>query len=82
MEVEELNKIFKILSDYYTFLGTVWYSFTLEHVVPSCSAKKKDVIGKKREYRVIIKKGNSYREVIKVILPNVKILGGNNKRML
>jgi hypothetical protein len=40
-------------------------------VVPGCSAYKKDVNLEKREYRVIIKKGNSYREVIKVILPNV-----------
>jgi hypothetical protein len=40
--IEELNKIFKILkSDYYTFLGTVF--FHSGHVVPSCSAYKKDV---------------------------------------
>tara|TARA_R110002126_G_scaffold196430_1_gene344378 strand:- start:712 stop:1197 length:486 start_codon:yes stop_codon:yes gene_type:complete len=32
--------------------------------------QKKDVYLDKREYRVTIKKGNSYREVIKVILPN------------
>jgi hypothetical protein len=51
MEVEELNKIFKILkSDYYTFLGTVWF-FHSEHVVPGCSAYKKDVNLKKRVSR-------------------------------
>jgi site-specific recombinase XerC len=73
MEVEELNKIFKILkSDYYTFFR---YGMIFFHSGARSSelfrVQKKDVNLEKREYRVIIKKGNSYREVIKVILPNV-----------
>jgi hypothetical protein len=71
MEVEELNKIFKILkSEYYFFRYGIFFhsgarSSELFRVQKGCKSRKK------REYRVIIKKGNSYREVIKVILPNV-----------
>ncbi|MDI6034604.1 tyrosine-type recombinase/integrase [Flavobacterium sp. LB2P84] len=72
LEVDELNKIFKILKqDNYTFFR---YGMIFFHSGARSSelfrVQKKDVYLDKREYRVTIKKGNSYREVIKVILPN------------
>lgn len=72
MEVDELNKIFKILKhDHYTFFR---YGMIFFHSGARSSelfrVQKKHVNLEKREYRVTINKGNSYREVIKVILPN------------
>jgi site-specific recombinase XerC len=72
LEVDELNKIFTILKqDNYTFFR---YGMIFFHSGARSSelfrVQKKDVYLDKREYRVTIKKGNSYREVIKVILPN------------
>lgn len=72
LEVDELNKIFKILKqDNYRFFR---YGMIFFHSGARSSelfrVQKKDVYLDKREYRVTIKKGNSYREVIKVILPN------------
>lgn len=72
LKVDELNKIFKILKqDNYTFFR---YGMIFFHSGARSSelfrVQKKDVYLDKREYRVTIKKGNSHREVIKVILPN------------
>lgn len=72
LEIDELNKIFKILKqENYTFFR---YGMIFFHSGARSSelfrVQKKDVYLDKREYRVTIKKGNSYREVIKVILPN------------
>ncbi|OCB77940.1 site-specific integrase [Flavobacterium crassostreae] len=72
LEVDELNKIFSILkTDYYTFYryGQIFFHSGARSA-ELFRVQKKDVYLEKREYRITIKKGNSYREVIKVILPN------------
>ena len=72
LEVDELNKIFKILkTENYTFYryGTIFFhsgarSSELFRV------QKKDVNLAKQEYKITILKGKVSKEVIKVILPN------------
>lgn len=71
MEISELKKVFKILkTDYYTFYR---YGMIFFHSGARTSelfrVQKKHVNLAKQEYKVTILKGNTYKEVIKVILP-------------
>lgn len=72
MDLDELVKIFRILkTDYYTFYR---YGMIFFHSGARSSelfrVQKKDVNLDKQEYKITIRKGNSYREVKKVILKN------------
>lgn len=71
LEIDELKKVFKILkTDYYTFYR---YGMIFFHSGARTSelfrVQKKQVNLAKQEYKVTILKGNTYKEVIKVILP-------------
>lgn len=71
LEIEELKKVFSILkTDYYTFYR---YGIIFFHSGARTSelfrVQKKQVNLAKQEYKVTILKGNTYKEVIKVILP-------------
>lgn len=73
LEISQLQDIFKILkTDYYTFYR---YSMIFFHSGARTSelfrVQKKDVNLKKQEYKATILKGGQYKEVIKVIVPNV-----------
>ena len=73
MEISELKKVFKILkTEHYTFYR---YGMIFFHSGARTSelfrVQKKHVNLVKQEYKVTILKGNTYKEVIKVILPKV-----------
>lgn len=71
MEVSELQKVFKILkSDYYTFYryGMIFFH-SGARTAELFRVQKKHVNLAKQEYKITILKGNTYKEVIKVILP-------------
>ena len=72
LEVSELQKIFKILkNNYYTFFryGMIFFH-SGARTAELFRVQKKHVNLAKQEYKITIRKGNAYREVIKVILPN------------
>ena len=72
LEVDELNKIFKILKqDNYTFFryGMIFFHSGARSA-ELFRVQKKDVNLAKQEYKITILKGSVSKEVIKVILPN------------
>lgn len=73
MEISELKKVFKILkTEHYTFYryGTIFFH-SGARTSELFRVQKKHVNLAKQEYKVTILKGNTYKEVIKVILPKV-----------
>jgi site-specific recombinase XerC len=73
LEVDELNKIFKILkTENYTFYryGMIFFHSGARSA-ELFRVQKKNVNLDKQEYKVTILKGSVSKEVIKVILPNV-----------
>ncbi|TDE53743.1 tyrosine-type recombinase/integrase [Flavobacterium sp. GT3P67] len=72
LEVDELNKIFKILkANYYTFYryGMIFFHSGARSA-ELFRVQKKHVNLAKQEYKITILKGSVSKEVIKVILPN------------
>jgi site-specific recombinase XerC len=72
LEVDELNKIFKILkTNHYTFYryGMIFFHSGARSA-ELFRVQKKDVNLAKQEYKITILKGSVSKEVIKVILPN------------
>lgn len=72
LELDELNKIFKILkTNYPTFYryGMIFFH-SGARTAELFRVQKKDVNLAKQEYKVTIRKGSVYREVKKVILKN------------
>lgn len=72
LEVDELNKIFKILkTENYTFFryGMIFFH-SGARTAELFRVQKKDVNLAKQEYKITILKGSVSKEVIKVILPN------------
>lgn len=72
MEIDELKKVFSILKEnhqtFYRYAMIFFHSGARSAEL--FRVQRKDVNLEKQEYKIIIRKGNNYREVKKVILKN------------